>query len=119
MATVVTRQDVAVRAVPGRRRFSWAPYLFILSHLIFFSVFVGYPFFSGLFISALNYNFLRPDRTQFVGLQNYINLVTPDSVLFQPFWGSLWNTVQFVIYSVPPLVVIPLGLAVLLNIKIP
>ena len=82
-------------------------------------MFIAYPFFNGLFISTESYNFLRPDRTQFVGLQNYINLFTPDSVQFQPFWTSLWNTVQFVIYSVPPLVVIPLGLAVLLNIKIP
>ena len=54
------------------------------------------------------YNYLRPDRTQFVGLQNYVNLFTPGSVQFPPFWNSLWNTVQFVIYSVPPLVVIPL-----------
>lgn len=119
MATAVTRQDAAVSAIPGKRRFNWAPYLFILPHLIFFAVFIGYPFFNGLFISLQSYNFLRPDRAQFVGLQNYTNLFTPDTVQFQPFWNSLWNTVQFVIYSVPPLVILPLGLAVLLNIKIP
>jgi multiple sugar transport system permease protein len=119
MATAVTRQEVAVQSAPGKRRFTLAPYLFILPHLIFFGVFIAYPFFNGLFISTESYNFLRPDRTQFVGLQNYVNLFTPDSVQFQPFWSSLWNTVQFVIYSVPALVILPLGLAVLLNIKIP
>lgn len=108
-----------MRTAPGKRRFNWAPYLFILPHLVFFSVFIAYPLVSGLIISAQNYNFLRPDRAKFVGLQNYVNLFTPDSLQFQPYWTSLWNTVQFVIYSVPLLVVIPLGLAVLLNIKIP
>jgi len=119
MATAVTREETAVRTAPGKRRFSLTPYLFILPHLIFFTVFLAYPFFNGLFISTQNYNFLRPDRAQFVGLQNYIDLFTPTSVEFQPFWISLGNTVLFVILSVPPLVVIPLGLAVLLNIKLP
>jgi len=119
MATAVTTRDAAVPVVPGKKGFNLAPYLFILPHLIFFGVFLGYPFFNGLFISLESYNFLRPDRTQFVGLQNYVNLFTSNSVQFHPFWNSLLNTVQFVIYSVPPLVVIPLGLAVLLNIKIP
>lgn len=119
MATAVTREKTAVAAVPGRRKLNWAAYLFILPHLIFFALFIGYPFFNGLFISTESYNFLRLDRTQFVGLQNYINLFNSESVQFQPFWNSLWNTVQFVFYSVPFLVVIPLGLAVLLNIKVP
>jgi len=119
MATAVTRESAAVRPVQGKRRFSLAPYLFLLPHLIFFAGFVAYPFFNGLLISLQSYNFLRPDRTKFVVMQNYANLFTPGSVEFQPFWTSLGNTVQFVIYSVPPLVIIPLGLAVLLNLKLP
>jgi len=119
MATTVTSERATVRTLPGKRRFSLTPYLFLLPHLIFFAVFIGYPFFNGLFISTQAYNFLRPDRTQFVGLQNYANLFTPGTVEFQPFWTSMGNTVQFVFYSVPPLVIIPLGLAVLLNLKLP
>jgi multiple sugar transport system permease protein len=110
---------VAARGVAGRRGINWTPYLFILPHLIFFIVFLGYPFFSGLVISLLDYSYLRPEATKFVGLANYINIFTPDTPQFQTFWNALGNTVQFVIYSVPFLVVIPLLLAVLLNTKTP
>lgn len=100
-------------------RFSWTPYLFVLPHLIFFVLFIGYPFFNGLYISSLEFDYLRPDRTRFVGLQNYINLFTPGTVRFNEFWNALGNTLEFVLMSVPPLVLIPLGLAVLLNTDTP
>ncbi len=102
-----------------RRRFPLQPYLFILPHLILFGVFVAYPFISGLYISFLHYDYLRPDLTQFVGLQNYSDLFNPSFVEYHAFWTSLGNTALFVVYSVPPLVIIPLGLALLLNNKLP
>lgn len=119
MATTVPRQQVGVRGENERRRISWTPYLFILPHLILFALFLGYPFFNGLYISTFEYDYLRPERTRFVGLQNYISLFTPGSVEYQVFWNALGNTVEFVLYSVPPLVLVPLGLAVLLNTRIP
>jgi multiple sugar transport system permease protein len=121
MATTVQQQAVALGTTGkrGKRRFNWAPYLFILPHFIFFAVFLGYPFFNGLFISLFRFDYLDQASNVFVGLQNYLNLFTPGTVEFQEFWNALFNTVQFVIYSVPLLVVIPLGLAVLLNHKLP
>lgn len=108
-------------AAPGarQRRFSWTPYLFILPHLLVFALFLGWPFVYGLYISFHNFDYLRPEAVRFVGLDNYINLFTPTSVQFSRFWNALGNTAEFVLYSVPLLVVIPLGLAVLLNTKIP
>jgi multiple sugar transport system permease protein len=100
-------------------RLKWAPYLFILPHMIFFLMFVGYPFFNGLYISTLEFDYLRPERTQFVGLQNYINLFSPGTVKFNEFWNAVGNTIEFVFISVAPLVIIPLALALLLNTKIP
>jgi multiple sugar transport system permease protein len=95
------------------------PYLFITPHLIFFTVYVAYPFFYGLYISFFQYDFLRPNATQFVLLDNYVKLFTPGSVQFPVFWNSLGNTLEFVLLSVPPLIIIPLILAVLLNTKVP
>ncbi|HPH98589.1 MAG TPA: sugar ABC transporter permease [Anaerolineaceae bacterium] len=106
-------------AVTRKHRFSLTPYLFILPHLIFFAVFIGYPFFSGLYISFFQYDVLRPEATVFVGLQNYLDLFKAGSVKFIEFWNSMQVTLTFVIFSVPFLVVIPLVLAVLLNIKVP
>ena len=118
MSAVVTPLDSQTKYRPARKKIKLTPYLFILPHLIFFIIFVGYPFFNGLYISFLNYDYLRPEKTEFVYFQNYIDLFKAGSVKFNEFWNSLSNTVEFVIYSVPFLVTIPLGLAVLLNTKI-
>jgi multiple sugar transport system permease protein len=119
MATTVRTQEVAATRGGTRRPFRWLPYLFVLPHLIFFILFVGYPFFYGLFISGFQFDFLRPEAMQFVGLNNYLVLIQPDSLQFSEFWGAVGNTIEFVVISVPPLVVIPLLLAVLLNSNIP
>ena len=76
MATIAREREqvVAASAASPRRRFSLTPYLFILPHLIFFAVFVAWPFFFGLVISTFQYDYLRPERTQFVGLDNYLQL---------------------------------------------
>ena len=107
------------QAALAPHQFRWTPYLFILPHLIFFTVFVIYPLFYGLYISFFNFNYLRPDTSPFIGLQNYTNLFNLTNVDAQLFWTSLWNKVQFVIFSVPLLVVCSLGLAILLNTRTP
>jgi multiple sugar transport system permease protein len=101
-----------------RGKFSVVPYLFILPHFLFFVCFIAYPFLNGLYISLFRYDYLQPSTNAFVGLQNYIDLFTQGNIEFQQFWYSLGNTLQFVVYSVPLLIVIPLLLALLLNTKI-
>jgi multiple sugar transport system permease protein len=103
----------------GRKKVNLTPYLFILPHLIFFGAFIGYPFFNGLWISLQQFDYLRPATNRFIGLQNYINLFSPGTLRFNEFWNAMGNTVEFVLLSVPFLVVFPLLLAVLLNTKTP
>lgn len=110
-----TTSTLAMPIQRERKRFDWVPYLFVLPHLLFFVVFAAFPFFLGLVISLFEYDFLRPEAVRFVGLQNYTNLFTPTSVEYPVFWNALSNTFQFVLMSVPLLVAIPLGLALLLN----
>src|SRR6266498_1678674 len=62
-------QSAAATSAASRRRFSWTPYLFILPHLIFFTAFLGYPFFYGIYISLFNFDFLRPEFRPFVGVE--------------------------------------------------
>lgn len=118
MATTLdqTRLAAPIR-LTTRKRFSWTPYLFILPHLIVFAAFLAWPFFYGLYISLFNFDFLRPEFRPFVGLQNYLNLFDPASIQFEDFWRSMTNTAIFILYSVPPLVIVALVLAVLLNAK--
>lgn len=118
MTTTVTEAVRSVALKKRRSRFDWVPYLFILPHLIFFAVFAGFPFVLGLVISFFEYDVLRPEATKFVAFQNYTNLFTPGSVEYPVFWNSLLNTIEFVLMSVPVLIVIPLLLALLLNTKL-
>ena len=114
-----TQTTTATKETAGRR-FSWIPYLFILPHLIFFIAFLGYPFFYGIYISLFDFDFLRPEYRPFVGLQNYANLlINRGSIQFGDFWHAIGNTAWFLLYSVPPLVILALLLAVLLNGKYP
>jgi multiple sugar transport system permease protein len=119
MATTVQSKPLTAQRVAPKRKFSWTPYLFILPHLIFFTIFVGYPFFYGLYISTFQYDYLRPLSNSFVGADNYVKLFTPETVQFKEFWNALGNTIEFVVISVPPLILIPLALAVLLNSRLP
>src|ERR1044072_3324482 len=60
-----------------------------------------------------------PPGKPFVGLQNYKDLFDPLSATAEPFWHGMRATGIFTIASVPFLVAVPLGLAVLLNRHFP
>jgi multiple sugar transport system permease protein len=51
----------------------------------------------------------------FVGLQNYVDLVDPGSVTFEPFWHGMRATAIFTVASVPFLILVPLGISLMLN----
>lgn len=91
----------------------YTPYLFILPHLLVFTVFIGIPFFLGIWISLHNSTMLR--EGDFVGLRNFERLLSPASIHFERYWTTVWNTIMFVIISTPLLVLTGLFLAVLLN----
>jgi multiple sugar transport system permease protein len=83
-------------------------------YLVLFGIFIAFPIFYGLWISLHNWDYLLPGKP-WVGLQNYVDLFTPGSVTFEPFWQSMEATGKFTLYSVPLLVVIPLLVALILN----
>jgi multiple sugar transport system permease protein len=95
----------------------YTPYLFILPHLLIFLLMIGWPFFYGLYISLLDATAFTGASAPFVGLENYQQIFDPASRHSQRFWQVFWNTVIFVILSVPTLIGIALALAALLNAK--
>ncbi|MBB3111842.1 multiple sugar transport system permease protein [Paenibacillus phyllosphaerae] len=88
--------------------------LFVLPYVVSFCAFLLIPILYGVYISFHNFELLS-DTHEFVGLQNYVTIFTPGTYLFEQFTRGLWNTLQFVLYSVPLLVILGLGLAMLLN----
>jgi ABC-type sugar transport system permease subunit len=83
-------------------------YLFILPTIVFFLVFIAYPFFRALGISLTEW--AGYDQPRFVGLQNFGNLLQ-DRI----FWIALRNTLVFTTATTILQTIIPLFVAVLLN----
>lgn len=94
------------------------PYLFLAPYLTLFGVFILAPAVYGFYISLFEWDYMLPGKP-FVGLRNYTELFDPVSTTHEPFWLSMKATGQFTLYSVPPLIVIPLAIALILNEKFP
>lgn len=85
--------------------------LFISPWLIGFLVFTLYPFLMSFYYSFTLYDAIS--EPVWVGVQNYQELVRDPLI-----WKSLFNTIYFVVVSVPLSIVLGLGLALLLNMKL-
>jgi len=111
-----SRARAATRGGPQKQG-TFTPYLFMLPYMILFGIFVAAPTISAFWISLHNWDYLLPGKP-FTGLDNYIDLFS-GSGSAGLFWKSMWATAQFTIYSVPPLVIFPLLVAVVLHQKFP
>lgn len=98
--------------IKNKKKNKLSPYLFLIPHLIFFLVFVVYPFFYGIVISFFNYNLI--DTPTFVGFDNYAQIFTKGTVFNKYFFEGLGHTLLFTIIEVPLIIVIPLLFAVIL-----
>lgn len=92
---------------------AWAIFM-VSPFLICFLLLWATPLFLGIWISLHNWN-LSSGNLGFIGLQNYIDILTPGSLYNDYFVTALKNTLGFVVISVPPLVLISLGLALILD----
>jgi multiple sugar transport system permease protein len=87
---------------------SWSNALFVAPYLIVFLSLLIYPLVSGVFLSLFKADLFG--GREFVGLENFSRLLRDDV-----FRQAIANTFYFVVLSVPPLTVLPLFLALLLN----
>src|SRR5581483_11110759 len=86
--------------------------IYLAPFLVLFLAFHVYPIFYGLYVSLTAWDLLTPPR--FVGLANYAGLVND-----RLFLTSLRNTALFVALDAPMAICIPLGLALLVNERMP
>lgn len=75
------------------------PYLFILPWLVGFLLLTFGPMVFSLFASFTNYDI--SSRMDFIGIANYKKMFFRDSL----FWVSLYNTLYYVIFSVPATII--------------
>lgn len=110
--------DLALSSSKLRHHHRLTPYLFVLPYVALLGLFTLWPAIYGFYISLHDWDFMLGTKP-FVGMQNYKNLFDETSTTYQPFWNGMKNTLTFTVVSVPFLVLIPLGLAVMLNRKFP
>lgn len=90
-----------------------AGYLFILPATIVVLCVSIYPLLNGFYLSLTSTNSLYPDRAEFVGLKNILDVLFDDP----EFWGVIGFTFFFAIGSVICIYVVSLSLSILLNRK--
>lgn len=83
------------------------PYLYVAPAILCIGIFVFYPLLQTVQISFYEWNIIR-DRQNFVGLENYLNLLGDDD-----FWEIIWQSALYLALSVGAVVALPIGLAFL------
>jgi multiple sugar transport system permease protein len=82
--------------------------LFTAPFFVLFVLFLFWPVLSALRTSLFDDSLVGD--ASWVGLENYAELLDDSN-----FWAAMWHTTFFTLLSVPPLVVLPLGLALLVS----
>jgi len=107
--TVPPRTSVLRRSAlnRGNGRGAW---LFLAPFGIFYLAFLLGPTIWMLITSFFNTSTVRPGLGSFAGFANYAEMLGRAD-----FWSAMWHTLQFTIYTTPPLVILAFVFAVLTN----
>lgn len=93
-----------------RKQFFWC-WLFVLPTTLFYAAFQAWPILSSIYYSTLDWSGISSKKT-FVGLANFAELLKD-----QWFWNVFANSFKYMVFSVPPLIIISLLLALIVNEK--
>lgn len=91
---------------------------FLGPYAICFAMFFVFPLVYGLIISFFKFDGKSMFPSEFVDIQNYIDIFTKNKFL-REFWPALKRTIVFDLIIVPICLVVPLGLAMIINVKPP
>jgi multiple sugar transport system permease protein len=90
------------------------PYAYIGPHLLFFIIFFITPSIYGVYAAFTRWNLFNDPS--WAGLENFRTLFFQQgNTYYAQLRNGLWNTIKFVLYSVPFCILIPLALAVALQ----
>ena len=99
-----------------RMKHDLLPYAYIAPHLFFFILFFITPAVYGVYAAFTKWDLFN--EPVFVGLDNFKTmLLDSQNTYYKQLRNGLWNTIKFVLYSVPFCILVPLTLALALNTK--
>ena len=92
------------------------PYAYIAPHLFFFIIFFITPAVYGVYAAFTKWDLFN--EPVFIGLDNFKTMLfDSQNTYYKQLRNGLWNTVKFVLYSVPFCIAVPLTLALALHTK--
>jgi multiple sugar transport system permease protein len=110
--TLAFRDEIRGAMKKQKQRYNYSAYLYIAPILIGIMVFYLYAFFQNIWLSFNDVGIFG--NRKFIGFGNYRTLF--HDILF---WRALKNTAFYAILGVPSIVILSIGLAWMLNQKIP
>ena len=87
-----------------------AAYIFIIPAVVLLAAFLLYPALQTVRYAFTDYNIMRPDRINFCGFNNFIELFQD-----KDFWIAVKNTLHFAVLVVPFQTILALALALLIS----
>ncbi|HLU27169.1 MAG TPA: sugar ABC transporter permease [Glycomyces sp.] len=96
-------------APPSQKRRSWTGLWFVLPFTAVYALFLVWPTLLGLYYSFTDKS-LTGRPVEWIGLDNWAETLGDERA-----WDALWNTAVFTLYSTPPLVILAIVLALLVN----
>ncbi len=115
-ATAINKKAQQKRA---KRKEHLLALILISPYFIIFILFTVIPFIMGFVFSFMQYNPYMPEQNEFMGLDNFIKVFDPSDPISQRFWNSFSTMLAFCAVNTPLAILIPLGLAYLLNMHPP
>lgn len=106
------QEHLYVPMTNNEKRENLRGYLFISPYLIGFSVFIAFPLLFSFFSSFTYYNITAVQK--WYGLGSYEYMFFKDPI----FWLSLGNTLYYVVFSVPFVILVAMCLALLMNMRV-
>ena len=94
-----------------RKQFFWC-WLFVLPTTLFYAAFQAWPILSSIYYSTLDWSGIS-SKKNFVGLANFAELFKD-----QWFWNAFANSFKYMVFSVPPLIIISLLLAAIPGVEV-
>lgn len=91
------------------------PYIYLLPAMIFFILFMAYPILNVFFYSFQNYNITKPYLNGFVGIKNFVQVLSQDAV----FKSSLLVSLKWVVSQVLLQLILGLFVALILIRTLP
>lgn len=108
----VTADEIKARRILETRwRIRWTPILFVLPAVVLLLSITIFPLLMDLWLMFQSWELTTSFPAQFVGLQNFVTILTQDL----RFWNAMKNTGILVVLGVGIQVVLGVGLALLLN----